>query len=326
MKSAVASVSIHEITKDISAQEAEVPHEIRVRQTSMNRFQRQFVRTDPNNRGLRRIQKAHLKNIVTSPAHKEVFKIRVRRNALNGNIERKMHPIRDINLEKSRDGHAWDIFDVMQHVRYSFFGKLFEDEIKKNEFSPSVQKGMESMKLPKLDPGLFETVKSTLSSLQETSDPFLMVIFGGHLSEIGDPHSALVQSVKHVTESTNPENTLIVLTTSCPETSGADHPEVIQIDENPALKHQRCQDFPVFAKGPKSDKLSYVAELHEIPAAVKDALQEISPNFGGNQEGEPRNRRSVLSEALKTEKSSANYVRPISFGTMICLTYALFFN
>ncbi|CAH1967696.1 unnamed protein product [Acanthoscelides obtectus] len=201
-----------------------------------------------------------------------------------------------------------------------------KSEIKKNEFSPSVQKGMESMKLPKLDPGLFETVKSTLSSLQETSDPFLMVIFGGHLSEIGDPHSALVQSVKHVTESTNPENTLIVLTTSCPETSGADHPEVIQIDENPALKHQRCQDFPVFAKGPKSDKLSYVAELHEIPAAVKDALQEISPNFGGNQEGEPRNRRSVLSEALKTEKSSANYVRPISFGTMICLTYALFFN
>ncbi|VEN42520.1 unnamed protein product [Callosobruchus maculatus] len=280
MKSAVASVSVHEITKDISAQEAEVPHEIRVRQT-LERTQRQFWKTDQNTRGLRNIQKAHLKNIVTSPAHKEVFKIRVKRNTETGNYEKRRCPIRDVNLGQSKDRPAWDIFDVMQHVRYSFFGKLFEDEIRKNEFKAPPQKALESMKLSKVDAGLFETVRSTLSSLQETPDPFLMVIFGGHLSEIGDSHSALVQSVKHVTESTDPENTLIVLTTSCPESNEADHPDVVEIDENPKPKRRHCEDFPVFAKGPKSEKLSAVSALSDIPATIKDALQEISPNFGG---------------------------------------------
>nr|CAH7759258.1 unnamed protein product [Callosobruchus chinensis] len=139
------------------------------------------------------------------------------------------------------------------------------------------------MKLSKVDPGLFETVKSTLSSLQESPDPFLMVIFGGHLSEIGDSHSALVQSLKHVTESTDPENTLIVLTTSCPESSEASHPEVVEIDENPKPKQRHCEDFPVFARGPKSEKLSTVSELSDIPTAIKDALQEISPTFAGKK-------------------------------------------
>nr|CAI5834840.1 unnamed protein product [Callosobruchus analis] len=248
MKSAVASVSVHEITKDISAQEAEVPHEIRIRQT-LERTQRQFWKTDPNGRGVRNIQKAHLKNIVTSPAHKEVFKIRVKRNTETANYERRRCPIRDVNLGKSKDRPSWDIFDVMQHVRYSFLGKLFEDEIRKNEFKIPPQKALEPIKLSKVDPGLFETVKSTLSSLQESPDPFLMIIFGGHLSEISDCHSALVQSVKHVTESTDPENTLIVLTTSCPESSELEHPEVVEIDENPKSKRRRCDDFPVFAKG-----------------------------------------------------------------------------
>nr|CAH7759256.1 unnamed protein product [Callosobruchus chinensis] len=282
MKSAVASVSVHEITKDISAQEAEVPHEIRVRQI-LEKSQRQFLKTDPNTRGLRNIQKAHLKNIVTSPAHKEVFKIRVKRNIDRANFERRRYPIRDVNLGKSKDRPAWDIFDVMQHVRYSFFGKLFEDEIRKNELKTPPQKALEQMKLSKVDPGLFETVKSTLSSLQESPDPFLMVIFGGHLSEIGDSHSALVQSLKHVTESTDPENTLIVLTTSCPESSEASHPEVVEIDENPKPKQRHCEDFPVFARGPKSEKLSTVSELSDIPTAIKDALQEISPTFAGKK-------------------------------------------
>nr|CAI5834839.1 unnamed protein product [Callosobruchus analis] len=124
-----------------------------------------------------------------------------------------------------------------------------KSEIRKNEFKIPPQKALEPIKLSKVDPGLFETVKSTLSSLQESPDPFLMIIFGGHLSEISDCHSALVQSVKHVTESTDPENTLIVLTTSCPESSELEHPEVVEIDENPKSKRRRCDDFPVFAKG-----------------------------------------------------------------------------
>ncbi|VEN42523.1 unnamed protein product [Callosobruchus maculatus] len=32
---------------------------------------------------------------------------------------------------------------------------------------------------------------------------------------------------------------------------------------------------------PKSEKLSAVSALSDIPATIKDALQEISPNFGG---------------------------------------------
>lgn len=65
----------------------------------------------------------------------------------------------------------------------------------------------------KQDPGLFSTVKSTLDSLLDPPEAnFLMVIFGGHLHTIADPHSPIVQSIKYVIENADVENTLVVVT------------------------------------------------------------------------------------------------------------------
>ncbi|KAJ8940878.1 hypothetical protein NQ318_000615 [Aromia moschata] len=105
------------------------------------------------------------------------------------------------------------------------------------------------------DPGLFETVKSTLTSLQEVPcGEFLMVVFGGHLSELTNQHSPLVQSVKYVTENTNPENTLIVVTGTCQgQEAGKD--TMININEDAMNDHNNvrslegCAVLPVFAKG-----------------------------------------------------------------------------
>lgn len=72
-----------------------------------------------------------------------------------------------------------------------------------------------------MDIGLFETVKTTLSTLQEDpEEPFLMTVFGGHLSEISDCKSPMVQSIKHIIENTDPKSTLVVLTGSCPDHEG----------------------------------------------------------------------------------------------------------
>lgn len=94
----------------------------------------------------------------------------------------------------------------------------------------------------KQDPGLFQTVKSTLSTLQETPESFVMIVFGGHLSEISDHHSPLVQSLKHVMEQTVPETTLVVLTGSCPDSED----NVVIVKENVDCKNPT---IPVFAKG-----------------------------------------------------------------------------
>lgn len=92
------------------------------------------------------------------------------------------------------------------------------------------------------DSGLFQTVRSTLTTIQETSEPFLMIIFGGRLSEIRDKQSPLIQTVKYVVETTEPETTLIVLTGSCPESDG----NLVVIKE---MKDYKNTLIPVFTKG-----------------------------------------------------------------------------
>lgn len=94
----------------------------------------------------------------------------------------------------------------------------------------------------KQDPGLFDTVKNTLTTLQQTSERFLMVISGGYLSEIRDKHSPLIQSIKYVMETTIPETTLVILTGSCPASTD----NVVVIKENVDCKNPT---IPVFTKG-----------------------------------------------------------------------------
>lgn len=94
----------------------------------------------------------------------------------------------------------------------------------------------------KQDPGLFETVKTTLATLQDTSEHFLMVVFGGHLSEIHDQQSPLIQTIKYVTETTILEKTVVVLSGTCPESLES----LVIIKENIDFK---TPTIPVFAKG-----------------------------------------------------------------------------
>lgn len=146
----------------------------------------------------------------------------------------------------------------------------------------------------KQDPRLFQMVKNTLKTLQGTFEPFIMVIFAGQLSEISDPHSPLIQTIKYVVESTLQETTLIILTGSCP----VNEPNVVVINEN-----IDCQKriVPIFAKGctqnnftlnkvlhmhalvvgPSTEKLLQCQVLYDIPLVIRNLLEESSPNFRG---------------------------------------------
>lgn len=73
-----------------------------------------------------------------------------------------------------------------------------------------------------------------------------MVIFGGHFNEISHKHSPLVQSLKHVMESTDPEKTLLILTGTCPEKQGAPG-DVVVIKEGEG--NHLLNAIPVFVKG-----------------------------------------------------------------------------
>lgn len=97
------------------------------------------------------------------------------------------------------------------------------------------------------DRGLFETVESTLKNLQENPEAFLMVVFGGELQEVSDKYSPLVQTLKHVIENTDPENTLIVLTGNCPEFKNPNN-GVVEINEN-VKECRNLNKIPVYAKG-----------------------------------------------------------------------------
>lgn len=57
-------------------------------------------------------------------AYSLTFSWQVKRN--QPEIEEKPMEIQDVPLERERGRPAWDVFDVMSHVRFSFFGKLFE--------------------------------------------------------------------------------------------------------------------------------------------------------------------------------------------------------
>ncbi|KAG5861669.1 hypothetical protein JTB14_003223 [Gonioctena quinquepunctata] len=175
----------------------------------------------------------------------------------------------------------------MSHVRFSFFGNLFEDEKNKKLSKEENEILTNLIGTKKQDPGLFESVKSTLSTLQEIpGEPFLMVVFGGHFSEICDKSSPLVQTLKHVSESTDPKSTLIVLTGACPNDTcegKKDGNNLVIIKES--FRSDSSKDninavFPVYAKGPKSDVLTKCTVLYDMPLILKDILEEISPTFG----------------------------------------------
>ncbi|XP_030764142.1 uncharacterized protein LOC115888535 [Sitophilus oryzae] len=267
MKTAIAAVSSTEISNDI--QEPEAPyHPSNVvfesetpkvkRALPILHYEQPSKNTiiQPNNENNKR-------TIITTPKHTEVFQIRVKRKV------KKRETEEDVNVPY--EGHhkkkpKWDVLDVMKHVRYSFLGKMFEDKIK-NRLSEDEDDFIDIGNLgkEKEDPGLFETVKSTLTTLQDTPEAnFLMVVFGGHLHGIKNKHSPMIQSVKHVMENTNAEDTLIIVTGSCIENENK--------EESAAEEQEHPETIPVYARGPKCDILSECNVLYDLPLTIQKIL------------------------------------------------------
>lgn len=77
-----------------------------------------------------------------------------------------------------------------------------------------------------------------------------MIVVGGNLSEISDPFSELVQSVKYVLEHTNRQDTLILVTCYCP----------IRTLENKDEKRQ----IPFFAGGKSFNLRTYLTYGYQL--------------------------------------------------------------
>ncbi|XP_072383852.1 uncharacterized protein [Diabrotica undecimpunctata] len=212
--------------------------------------------------------------IISTPEHTEVFNIRVKRNI--SEYKEDSDNFLESPTNNKAEKYNWDVLDIMSHVRFSFFGDIFNDEREKltkeeNNILPSLSK-------PRYNFDLFNAVSNALNTLQEPPcDGFLMVIFGSRLDEISDTRSPLIQTIKHITESANEQNTLIVLTTACPEI-GRSSNGVVEIKED-AKKISDTMVLPVFAKGPKSSKLVQCSVLYDIPLTIKNILEEMSPTF-----------------------------------------------
>ncbi|XP_076265344.1 uncharacterized protein LOC143199423 isoform X1 [Rhynchophorus ferrugineus] len=263
MKTAIASVTGTEITNDILEPSSQPRASSGPEEPGKNKRSSWNDESDVlfvNTNGDKQ------KTIVTGPKHTEVFRIRVRRSEGGEVPEERAGELPE--LHRHRDHRPkWDVLDVMKHVRYSFLGKMFDNQIE-NQLKQDQDDLVDIEKLgkEKQDAGLFETVKSTLETLQEPPIAnFLMAVFGGHLDSIHNKHSPLVQSVKHVTERTDPENTLIILTGSCSEERQNN-----EIKE-PHNQPHHCS-IPVYAKGPKCQMLSECALLYDIPLTIRNIL------------------------------------------------------
>lgn len=96
-------------------------------------------------------------------------------------------------------------------------------------------------------PSLFHLVKGTLHRLQRETisnnrSGYLLIVFGGSLSHISDPYSDLVQTVKHIRETTNPRSTLLVVTGHCPTNS-------TEAEGLQGIKERNNMQLPVYAAG-----------------------------------------------------------------------------
>ncbi|XP_028138342.1 uncharacterized protein LOC114332710 [Diabrotica virgifera virgifera] len=212
--------------------------------------------------------------IISTPEHTEVFNIRLKRNISEHQDD--SDNFLEYPKKNKPEKYNWDILDIMSHVRLSFFGDFFNNE--RDKLAKEENNILPSLNKPRYNFDLFNAVSNALDTLQEPPcDGFLMVIFGSHLDEISDTRSPLIQSIKHITETTNEQNTLIVLTTACPK-MGRSNNEVVEIKED-AKKINDIMVLPVFAKGPKSSKLMQCSVLYDIPLTLKNILEEMSPTF-----------------------------------------------
>lgn len=93
-------------------------------------------------------------------------------------------------------------------------------------------------------PSMYELVRRTLRELEQEDKGYLVTFFGGNMCDLKDPRSDLVQSIKHVLENSDEQNTLAVLTGSCPKDGRIGTDEGIQM--------------PLYAKGLEGNTCVFV--------------------------------------------------------------------
>ncbi|KAK9890582.1 hypothetical protein WA026_011952 [Henosepilachna vigintioctopunctata] len=226
---------------------------------------------------------------VEGPEHTEVFKIRTKRDMPVS----KPQEISDATYlnQEPKVKTIFDIMDILSNLQRSLFGNMLQDDsdmfMRERDSCPMQNNMFKKIR----QPGLFEVVQKTLYSVINASDSgFLMVIVGGNLSDVSSAYSPLVQSIKHISENTDEDSTLIVLTATCPNSPEAR----VKL----SCEELNKQSLPLFAVGPGSDEFSNCYELYDIPITVKRILakynsknREVQP-----QELEPhsRTKRNIM--------------------------------
>ncbi|XP_050310047.1 uncharacterized protein LOC126746005 isoform X2 [Anthonomus grandis grandis] len=207
MKTAIASVSSKEMTNDI--QEPEGPYHIPKIHMDEPRSKRSEANANESKR------KGGVGIITGANRHTEIFEIRLKKRDAKEEEPKQVEIVVEGEVpEKTSTAKSWDVLDVMKHVRYSFLGNMLKDTLK-NDMKADQDDfaDIEHIGKQKEDAGLFSMVKSTLEVLNSPPEsPFLLVIFGGHLSALTNKQSPIFNSIKHVVEMTDMNNTLIAVT------------------------------------------------------------------------------------------------------------------
>lgn len=175
------------------------------------------------------------------------------------------------------------------------------------------------------NPNLFQTVKKFLCRIRQKakeskSKGYILIVSGGVLSQISDPYSDLVQSVKYVGEETSKNDTLTVVTGDCPT------------KQEDLLKRTNNEEFliPMFAQGPGYEKMSRAQELFDAPKQIRAILKtklfgDEDKGLDTNENGKWMSRRvqsTVAFDAVKMPRNGCfkiitNYFNIILLHTIV---------
>lgn len=92
-----------------------------------------------------------------------------------------------------------------------------------------------SMKEPKqlfTQPSMIDLVKMTVNQSSDASNGFLLLFIGETISELLDPNSNLGESLQYVLDHVNENNTLVIVSGSCPKSVKKVENEDMEAEEN----------------------------------------------------------------------------------------------
>ncbi|GLV32350.1 Muscle-specific protein 300 kDa [Carabus blaptoides fortunei] len=141
---------------------------------------------------------------------------------------------------------------------------------------------------------MFDLVRGTLQNLQTQTENhkdqtpgYLMVVLGGNLSEVADPFSDLVQSVKYVLENTD-QDRLILVTCLCPDEFSCN-----------MKREDRTILVPYYATGFNSDEIAKSRNMFDIFYNVRNSMKKKWSKYHGKTR-EMINDKNKTSHGLRT--------------------------